>query len=199
MPGAQPRARCVATMHARTATAATGAACDGSSPSTSPARRQQRLGELELAGPGHAFVPHPLQETTLALVGSPAWSHHLRTRSGALHDRRQALAGALHRRLPALLPERLPYGGYHLWLRLPDGRDETAPRARCGRTRQPCTSSRTAIPASTVALAASRIRPRPSRRTSAPITAATTMLVSRRAATVARSLPGWACAHTTRP
>ncbi|MFJ1702935.1 PLP-dependent aminotransferase family protein [Kitasatospora sp. NPDC088346] len=104
---------------------------------TKPSSPSLRVGAITARGPAFErlravqavdsfFVPRPLQETTLELVGSPAWSHHLRTLSGALHDRRRALAGELRRLLPALLPERLPYGGYHLWLRLPDGRDETA-------------------------------------------------------------------------
>ncbi|MFJ8739423.1 hypothetical protein ACIRL2_08635 [Embleya sp. NPDC127516] len=33
------------------------------------------------------------------------------------------VAGAPARLSPELLPERLPYGGHHCWLRLPDGRD----------------------------------------------------------------------------
>ncbi|MER8185987.1 PLP-dependent aminotransferase family protein [Kitasatospora sp. NPDC094015] len=70
------------------------------------------------------FVPRPLQETTLELVGSPAWAKHLRTLAGALRDRRTAVLTALAAELPALLPQRPPYGGYHLWLRLPDGSDE---------------------------------------------------------------------------
>ncbi|MFE2869132.1 PLP-dependent aminotransferase family protein [Embleya sp. NPDC059259] len=69
------------------------------------------------------FVPRPLQETALQLVGAPAWPQHLRTLGAALRDRRRVLADALNRLLPGLLPDRLPYGGYHFWLRLPDGQD----------------------------------------------------------------------------
>ncbi|WP_435176708.1 PLP-dependent aminotransferase family protein [Actinacidiphila sp. bgisy145] len=71
------------------------------------------------------FVPRPLQETALELVGSPAWQRHLRTLGGALRERRNAAAEALRRELPALRL-RVPSGGYHLWLRLPDGTDEQA-------------------------------------------------------------------------
>jgi DNA-binding transcriptional MocR family regulator len=71
------------------------------------------------------FVPRPLQETALELVGSPAWSRHLRALAGALHERRNTTAEALRRELPAVRV-RIPAGGYHLWLRLPDGTDETA-------------------------------------------------------------------------
>jgi DNA-binding transcriptional MocR family regulator len=66
------------------------------------------------------FVPRPLQETALELVAAPAWGQHLRTLAGALRDRRAALAAAVAVHLgPAVLPERLPYGGYQLWLRVP--------------------------------------------------------------------------------
>lgn len=72
------------------------------------------------------FVPRPLQETALELVGSSAWARHLRALAAALRDRRAALLSALAARLPALLPTRPPQGGYHLWLRLPEGVDERA-------------------------------------------------------------------------
>ncbi|MFC1420696.1 aminotransferase-like domain-containing protein [Streptacidiphilus cavernicola] len=69
------------------------------------------------------FVPRPLQETALELVAAPAWRTHLRQVADALRERRQSLAAGLGEQL---LPRPLPYGGYHLWLRLPDGADETA-------------------------------------------------------------------------
>ncbi|MEV8568783.1 PLP-dependent aminotransferase family protein [Streptomyces sp. NPDC051322] len=70
------------------------------------------------------FVARPLQEATLELVGSPAWSRHLRTVAGELRDRRDTLAGALRRDVPELSLPHVPTGGYHLWLRPPDGSDE---------------------------------------------------------------------------
>ncbi|MFE7289342.1 PLP-dependent aminotransferase family protein [Streptomyces noursei] len=100
-----------------------------------------RVGALAARGPVldrlHAiqvvdsfFVPGPLQEAALELVGSPAWARHLRLIAGELAVRRQALRTALQRELPALDaagPERrTPLGGYHLWLRLPAGTDEAA-------------------------------------------------------------------------
>jgi DNA-binding transcriptional MocR family regulator len=72
------------------------------------------------------FVPRPLQEATLELVGAPAWPRHLRTVAAGLAERRDAMLAALHRELPALAPSRAPAGGYQLWLRLPDGADEAA-------------------------------------------------------------------------
>ena len=75
------------------------------------------------------FVPRPLQETALELVGAPAWTTHHRTLAAALRDRRTATLGALTRLLPDLTPLHPPLGGYHLWLRLPDGTQEPAVHA----------------------------------------------------------------------
>ncbi|MFK4147862.1 PLP-dependent aminotransferase family protein [Streptomyces sp. NPDC004065] len=72
------------------------------------------------------FVPRPLQEAALELVGSPAWPRHLRSMSAELTARRNAMTGALRHRLPELALPHIPSGGYHLWLRLPDGTDEAA-------------------------------------------------------------------------
>ncbi len=67
------------------------------------------------------FVPRPLQEAALELVGSPAWPRHLRTLSAELKARRDTMTAELARRLPELVLPHVPSGGYHLWLRLPDG------------------------------------------------------------------------------
>lgn len=72
------------------------------------------------------FVPRPLQEATLELVGSPAWNRHLRQVSAELKMRRDTLTTALALHLPELALPHIPSGGYHLWLRLPDGTDESA-------------------------------------------------------------------------
>ncbi|MFB7494827.1 PLP-dependent aminotransferase family protein [Streptomyces sp. NPDC056161] len=72
------------------------------------------------------FVPRPLQEAALELVGSPAWPRHLRALSAELTTRRTAMTAALRLRLPELALPHVPSGGYHLWLRLPDGADESA-------------------------------------------------------------------------
>ncbi|ONI69047.1 GntR family transcriptional regulator [Kribbella sp. ALI-6-A] len=72
------------------------------------------------------FVPRPLQETALELVGSPAWSRHLRTLAQALQDRRTTLLSALGSSLPEVVPVNPRRGGYHLWLRLPEGTEERA-------------------------------------------------------------------------
>ncbi|MFF0222367.1 PLP-dependent aminotransferase family protein [Streptomyces sp. NPDC004629] len=72
------------------------------------------------------FVPRPLQEAALELVGSPAWPRHLRALSAELTARRTAMTTGLRLRLPELGLPHVPSGGYHLWLRLPDGTDEAA-------------------------------------------------------------------------
>ncbi|MER6142939.1 PLP-dependent aminotransferase family protein [Streptomyces sparsogenes] len=72
------------------------------------------------------FVPRPLQEAALELVGSPAWTRHLRTVAAELRVRREALATGVRRDLPELALRQVPAGGYHLWPRLPDGTDEAA-------------------------------------------------------------------------
>ncbi|MGW2180789.1 aminotransferase-like domain-containing protein [Streptomyces sp. NPDC001732] len=75
------------------------------------------------------FVPRPLQEAALELVGSPAWGHHLRSVSAGLRDRRNAMTTALGLELPGLVLPHVPAGGGSLWLRLPEteaGTDESA-------------------------------------------------------------------------
>ncbi|MGH3311388.1 MAG: PLP-dependent aminotransferase family protein [Streptomyces sp.] len=72
------------------------------------------------------FVSRPLQEAALELVGAPAWPRHLRTVAEQLRQRREVMLAALARELPALSLAHAPRGGFHLWLRLPDGADEAA-------------------------------------------------------------------------
>ncbi|MGW3113100.1 aminotransferase-like domain-containing protein [Streptomyces sp. NPDC001091] len=72
------------------------------------------------------FVPRPLQEATLELVGSPAWPRHLRSLSAELAVRRETMTGALALELPELALPQIPFGGFHLWLRLPEGVPEAA-------------------------------------------------------------------------
>ncbi|MBB4895053.1 DNA-binding transcriptional MocR family regulator [Streptomyces olivoverticillatus] len=72
------------------------------------------------------FVPRPLQETAVELVGSPAWPRHRRALAAELRVRREALLAALGRELPGSEVAYVPPGGFHVWVRLPDGTDESA-------------------------------------------------------------------------
>ncbi len=81
------------------------------------------------------FVPRPIQEAALELVGAPAWPRHLRAVAAELRARREAMTAAVQRDLPAPLLGHVAAGGCNLWLRLPDGLDEdtaTAAALRAG-------------------------------------------------------------------
>ncbi|MFJ9805967.1 aminotransferase-like domain-containing protein [Streptomyces wuyuanensis] len=96
-----------------------------------------RVGALAARGPvlerlraihvvDNFFVPRPLQDAALELVGAPAWNRHLRFVAAELKARRDTMTAALRLRLPELALPHVPAGGHHLWLRLPDGTDESA-------------------------------------------------------------------------
>ncbi|MEA2300158.1 MAG: hypothetical protein QOE44_693 [Solirubrobacteraceae bacterium] len=70
------------------------------------------------------FVPRPLQEAAVELVGAPSWRRHLAALSRALADRRAVLLAALAEHLPGLRPARVPAGGLNLWIALPPGVDD---------------------------------------------------------------------------
>ncbi|OEV15541.1 PLP-dependent aminotransferase family protein, partial [Streptomyces nanshensis] len=77
------------------------------------------------------FVPRPLQEAALELVGSPSWGRHLAAVAAELRSRRTVMATALRSELPAFALPHVPAGGGSLWLRIPatgagTGPDETA-------------------------------------------------------------------------
>ncbi|MYV70872.1 aminotransferase class I/II-fold pyridoxal phosphate-dependent enzyme, partial [Streptomyces sp. SID2131] len=112
---------------------------------TKPASASLRVGALAARGPvlerlraiqvvDSFFVPRPLQEAALELVGSPAWPRHLRAVSQELKARRDAMAGALAHHLPELALPHVPSGGYHLWPRLPDALPEASLHATALRT-----------------------------------------------------------------
>ncbi|MFE4651139.1 PLP-dependent aminotransferase family protein [Streptomyces sp. NPDC056707] len=79
---------------------------------------RERLRALQVVD--NFFVPRPLQEATLELVGSPAWGHHLRSVSTELKNRRTVMTAALRLELPDFSLPHIPAGGGSLWLRLPD-------------------------------------------------------------------------------
>ncbi len=85
-----------------------------------PAARRLRASQLVES----FFVARPLQETALEFVGSPAWRRHLATLGTELALRRDTLAAALTARMPGAGIHLVPRGGLHLWVRLPEDRDE---------------------------------------------------------------------------
>jgi DNA-binding transcriptional MocR family regulator len=100
-----------------------------------PAAPSLRIAALIARGPAAArllatrvsedfFVARPLQETAVELLASAAWARHLGALRSALRHRRDALVRALDAQVPQLELTRLPRGGLHLWVRLPDGLDD---------------------------------------------------------------------------
>ena len=72
------------------------------------------------------FVPRPLQEAAIELLGSPSWARHVAALSRALADRRSVLVAALGEHLPQARPVGVPTGGLNVWAALPDGVDDLA-------------------------------------------------------------------------
>jgi DNA-binding transcriptional MocR family regulator len=96
---------------------------------TKPAAPGLRISAVVARGPALArlraarivedlYVPGPLQEAALELVGTPAWRAHLRRLRRVLRERRDALAAAWGERVW------LPEGGMNLWIPLPEGVDD---------------------------------------------------------------------------
>lgn len=106
-----------------------------------PAAPSLRVAALVARGPAMArmrvqrviddfFVPIPMQEAAVGLLAAPAWQRHLTALRRALVSRRDALAAALAEYAPMARPTRVPSGGLHLWVRLPDELDDVEV-ARC--------------------------------------------------------------------
>ncbi|MEV4097164.1 PLP-dependent aminotransferase family protein [Streptosporangium saharense] len=104
---------------------------------TKPASPSLRIGAVIARGPvtrrllgmryvDDFFVTRPLQEAAVELLSTPAWDRHLQALSGALRERCATLAGALQRHVPDWTVTRIPQGGLHLWVRLPQGSQATA-------------------------------------------------------------------------
>jgi len=111
---------------------------------TKPAAPGLRVGALCARGAAFArlrgarsaedfYVAGPLQEAALQFVTSPAWPRHLRRVHAALRERRDVLAGAVRGHLGRQALTLVPGGGFHLWVRLPEGIDETDLVLRCAR------------------------------------------------------------------
>lgn len=103
-----------------------------------------RIGALVARGPALArlralrtvddfFVGRPMQETAVELLASTAWPRHLSRLRRMLTARRDALVAAVRADLPQVRIERVPQGGLHLWLRLPDGVDDADVALLCAR------------------------------------------------------------------
>ncbi|MFF3668141.1 aminotransferase-like domain-containing protein [Microtetraspora malaysiensis] len=72
------------------------------------------------------FVARPLQEAALEFVSSPAWRRHLAAVRQEILVRQGALLSGLARYVPQAEVELRPQGGFHVWVRLPQGTDEAA-------------------------------------------------------------------------
>jgi DNA-binding transcriptional MocR family regulator len=70
------------------------------------------------------FVSRTLQEAALELLSSPAWRTHQTRLAVSLTERKAALLAALGEYTPELRVNAIPGGGFHLWIRLPDGTDD---------------------------------------------------------------------------
>ncbi|MFI6307107.1 PLP-dependent aminotransferase family protein [Amycolatopsis thailandensis] len=80
------------------------------------------------------FVSRPLQEAALELLTAPSWERHVRKLGAELRERCVKAAAELARECPEWTVARLPSGGLHLWVRLPEGSDANA-LARAARER----------------------------------------------------------------
>lgn len=111
---------------------------------TKPAAPSLRIGALIARGPvlerlrairqvDDFFVPRPLQEAALELLGSPGWERHLRTLAASLRQRSRALIAALGEAQPDWVVTCPPDGGLHLWVRLPPDLDDTTIAAEAQR------------------------------------------------------------------
>jgi DNA-binding transcriptional MocR family regulator len=72
------------------------------------------------------FVPRPLQEAAIELLGAPSWAGRLAALARALADRRAVLLAALAEHLPEARPTGVPAGGLNVWVALPDALDDLA-------------------------------------------------------------------------
>ena len=89
----------------------------------------ERLRSLRLVD--DFFVPRPLQEAALELVGAPSWRRHLSGLARALADRRGVLLAALAEHVPQARPGPSPTGGLNVWLALPGATDDLALARAC--------------------------------------------------------------------
>jgi DNA-binding transcriptional MocR family regulator len=111
---------------------------------TKPAAPGLRVAALIARGPAAArlksarivedfFVPGPLQEAAVELVGAPGWQRHLRKVRTALRQRRDALVAAVDHELGPRRIALVPRGGLHLWVKLDPHEDDVELAARATR------------------------------------------------------------------
>jgi DNA-binding transcriptional MocR family regulator len=104
---------------------------------TKPLAPGLRIGALVARGPvadrlrairmvDDLFVSRLTQETAVELVGSPGWSRHIVDVGRELRERRRVMAESLQESTPGLQLTRMPRGGMHLWVTLPEGMDDRA-------------------------------------------------------------------------
>jgi DNA-binding transcriptional MocR family regulator len=109
---------------------------------TKPAAPGLRVAAVRARGPvsvrlrseavvGDMFVAGPMQEAALELVGSPAWSRHVRALRVLLRSRRDAAVEAVREHLADVQLAVVPKGGFVLWLQLPEGVDDVAFARAC--------------------------------------------------------------------
>ena len=65
-------------------------------------------------------VSGPLQAAAVSIRSAPAWKRHLNMARAVLIERRDTLVAALRTELGDRASFRVPVGGMHLWVRLPD-------------------------------------------------------------------------------
>ncbi|MFG1820318.1 PLP-dependent aminotransferase family protein [Kribbella sp. NPDC049174] len=109
---------------------------------TKPASPSLRIGAVIARGPvmrrllgmryvDDFFIARPLQEAAVELLSTPGWDRHLNSLRAELRDRCAALVGALARQVPDYTVSNVPYGGLHLWVRLPPDRQAAAVADAC--------------------------------------------------------------------
>lgn len=69
------------------------------------------------------YVSDVLQAAAVDVVTQPGWRSHLRALRQQLRGRRDLLVESMREHVPEAVIDRVPTGGLHLWLRLPDGID----------------------------------------------------------------------------
>ncbi len=82
-----------------------------------PALARLRRGRLS----DDLFVAPIMQQIALEVLTAPGWRRHLAGVRRVLRERRDVLVQAIAEQLPGCALERVPAGGMHLWLRLPEG------------------------------------------------------------------------------